>query len=194
MKKTISFIILMLLPIILLTLAFNIQSTGVKPEQSPTGWYWPAGTSDAGGHLGFLDRSPKFNGWHLAQDFKRDQGLPVYAIADGEIVLSRTDVGGYGRDGTPGGAIVARFKTSTDEFFIALYGHIDNPKATGKVGAGQILGYINDYDPPHLHFGIHPGYKLPENPWRGYTYNESETYGWVDPVQFLLNNHPHAQP
>lgn len=193
MKKTFSFIILTLLLTSTLTLAFNIQPARAEPEQSPTGWYWPAGTGDTGGYLGFLDWNPIFNGWHLAQDFKLDQGLPVYAIADGEVVLSRTDVGGYGRDGTPGGAIVARFETSTEEFFIALYGHIDNPYAEGKVEAGQILGYINDYDPPHLHFGIRPGYELPENPWRGYTYDESETYGWVDPVQFLLNNHPHVQ-
>jgi hypothetical protein len=131
-----------------------------------------------------------FNGWHLAQDFPLDQGLPVYAIADGEVVLSETDVEGYGPGGTPGGALVARFKTSAEESFAALYGHIDNPHAEGKVEAGQILGYTNDYNPPHLHFGIHPGYELAENPWRGYTHNESETYGWVDPVQFLSNNHP----
>jgi hypothetical protein len=58
------------------------------------------------------------------------------------------------------------------------------------VEAGQILGYTNGLD--HLHFGIHPGYELAENPWRGYTHNESETYGWVDPVQFLLNNSAQA--
>jgi murein DD-endopeptidase MepM/ murein hydrolase activator NlpD len=127
-----------------------------------------------------------FNGWHLAQDFKLDQGLPVYAIADGEVVLSGTDVGGYGLGGTPGGALVARFKTSAGESFTALYGHINNLHKEGNVEAGQILGYTNGYD--HLHFGIHPGYELAENPWSGYTHNESETYGWVDPVQFLLSN------
>jgi murein DD-endopeptidase MepM/ murein hydrolase activator NlpD len=58
------------------------------------------------------------------------------------------------------------------------------------VEAGQILGYTNGIN--HLHFGIHPGYELAENPWSGYTHNESETYGWVDPVQFLLNNTPRA--
>ena len=194
MKKTFSFMVLMLLLTSMLTLAFSIQPTCAETEQTPTGWYWPAGTGDVGGHLGFLDWNQKFSGWHLAQDFKLDQGLPIYAIADGEVVLSRTDVGGYGRGGTPGGALVARFKTSAEEFFNALYGHIDNPHAEGKVEAGQILGYANDYDPPHLHFGIHPGYELAENPWSGYTHNESETYGWVDPVQFLSNSTPRVIP
>ena len=170
--------------------ANSVPSYESAGSQTPTGWYWPAGTGDTGGWLGFMGWNQAFNGWHLAQDFPLDQGLPVYAIADGEVVLSGTDVGGYGPGGTPGGALVARFMTSAEEFFAALYGHIDNPHAEGKVEAGQILGYTNDYDPPHLHFGIHPGYELAENPWRGYTHNESETYGWVDPVQFLLNNTP----
>ena len=179
--------VLMLLLTSMLTLTFNIQPTLAEAEQTPTGWYWPAGTGDTGGYLGFMEWNQAYNGWHLAQDFKLDQGLPVYAIANGEVVLSRTDVGGYGPGGTPGGALVARFKTSAEESFAALYGHIDNPHAEGKVEAGQILGYTNDIN--HLHFGIHPSYELAENPWSGYTHNESETYGWVDPVQFLLNNH-----
>ena len=191
MKRAFSFVVLMLLLASMLTLAFNIQPARAETEQTPTGWYWPAGTGDTSGHLGYLAWSPKRNGWHLAQDFPLDQGLPVYAIADGEVALSRTDIGGYGRDGTPGGALAARFKTSAGEFLVALYGHIDNPHAVGKVEAGLILGYTNDIN--HLHFGIHPGYELPENPWRGYTYDENETYGWVDPVQFLLSNHPPAR-
>lgn len=174
----------------MLTLAFSIQPTRAETGQTPTGWYWPAGTDSTGGQYGFLAYSAKRNEWHLAQDFNNAQGLPVYAIADGEVVLSQTNVGGYGPGGTPGGALIARFETSAGEFFIALYGHVDNPHAVGKVEAGQMLGYTNNYDPPHLHFGIHPGYGLPANPWQGYTSNKSNTYGWVDPVQFLLNNHP----
>lgn len=187
MNKAFSFIVLTLLLTSTLALAF-FQPTRAEPELTSTGWYWPAGTGNTGGWLGFMEWNPSFNGWHLAQDFKLDQGLPVYAIADGEVVLSRTDVGGYGLGGTPGGALVARFETSAGEFFCALYGHIDNPHAVGKVEKGLLLGYTNGYD--HLHFGIHPGYELAENPWRGYTHNESETYGWVDPLQFLSNSHP----
>jgi len=52
------------------------------------------------------------------------------------------------------------------------------------------LGYINECKPSHLHFGIHPGHDLPANPWRGYTYDSGNTYGWVNPVNFLLSNSP----
>ena len=192
MRKVFSFMVLMLLLTSMLTLALNVHPTRATTGQTPTGWYWPAGADDTSGQWGFLSWSPKRNQWHLAQDFNNGQGQPVYALADGEVVLSRTDVGGYGPGGTAGGALVARFETSAEVFFIALYGHLDNPHAMGKVEAGQILGYSNDYDPPHLHFGIHPGYELPANPWQGYTSNESVTYGWVDPVQFLLSNRPFA--
>lgn len=169
-------------------LAFDVQPIRAAPEQTPTGWYWPAGKNDSRGMLGFMGWNQAANGWHLAQDFRLIRGLPVYAIADGEVVLSRTDVGGYGVNGTKGGALVARFETSIGEYFAALYGHIDNPHAVGKVEAGQILGYTNGYD--HLHFGIHPGYELAANPVSGYTHVEGQTYGWVDPMQFLLNNSP----
>ncbi|RLG05157.1 MAG: hypothetical protein DRN68_09005, partial [Thaumarchaeota archaeon] len=164
----------------------------VEPEMTPTGWYWPAGSGETGGYLGFLEWNPNYGGWHLGQDFKRDTGLPVYAIGDGEVIESRTDVTGYGPSGTKGGALVARFKTSTDEYFLALYGHLNNPHPKGEIKAGEILGYINEYSPSHLHFGIHPGYELPTNPWRGYTYEKTNTYGWVDPIQFLLTTSPYT--
>ena len=38
--------------------------------------YWPAGSGETGGYLGFLEWNPKYGGWHLGQDFKRDTGLP----------------------------------------------------------------------------------------------------------------------
>jgi PKD repeat protein len=190
MRKAGSFIVLMLLLASMLTLTSGVQSARAVTGQTSTGWYWPAGADDTSGQYGFLAWSSKRSQWHLAQDFNRGQGLAVYAIADGEVVLSRTDIGGYGPGGTAGGALVARFETSASEFFIALYGHLNNPHAVGAVQAGEVLGYANDYSPPHLHFGIHLGYGLPSNPWQGYTSNKSVTYGWVDPVQFLLNNHP----
>ncbi len=171
-----------------LPLVFNVEPILAAPEQMITGWYWPTGKGDSDLWLGFMEWNQAANGWHLAQDFALKQGLPVYAIAEGEVVLSRTDVKGYGVNATKGGALVARFETFRGEYFAALYGHIDNPHAVGKVEAGQILGYTNGQD--HLHFGIHPGYELAENPVVGYTHVEGETYGWVDPMQFLLNNSP----
>ncbi|MDI6704535.1 MAG: peptidoglycan DD-metalloendopeptidase family protein, partial [bacterium] len=164
----------------------------------PNGWYWPTGTSNTGGYLGWLElgTGPYKGKYHLGQDFKSNTSAPVYALAEGKILYSRTDVGGYGPGGTKGGALVALFKTSTGREFKALYGHINNPLSEGSaITAGQIIGYINEYNPPHLHFGIHPGSDLPSdgNIWRGYTDNLSNTYGWVDPIEFLNNNFPPSE-
>jgi murein DD-endopeptidase MepM/ murein hydrolase activator NlpD len=177
--------------------AYGLDMSFTTAAKTSTNWHWPTGSSDADGY-GFLRWNPNYSGWHLAQDFAIAQSLPVYAIAGGEVILSRTDVGGYGPvdpstgKATAGGALVARFITSGGQYFLALYGHLDNPHPTGEIQAGEILGYVNAYDPSHLHFGIHLGYGLPAdgNPWRGYTHDRSNTYGWVDPVQFLLDNSP----
>jgi hypothetical protein len=60
-----------------------------------------------------------------------------------------------------------------------------------------VLGNLNDYDPSHLHFGIHPGTDYPsdENPWRGFIRETeyataNDTYGWVDPIEFLETHAP----
>ena len=185
-------VVLLLVLASMLTVTFHMQPIRAEPEQTSTGWYWPAGTGESNLWLGFMEWNPDYNGWHLAQDFHRDRGLPVYAIADGEVVLSRTDVERYGPGKTPGGALVARFETADGETFAALYGHLYNPHAEGKVEAGEVLGITKEYD--HLHCGIHLGYALAANPWNGYTYKESETYGWVDPLHFLLNTTPRVIP
>lgn len=189
MKKASCVIMLTLLVTSIVTLAFDVQSVlaypDTEPEQTTTGWYWPAGSDYTGGYYGFLQWNPDFEKWHLAQDFKREQGLSVYSIGYGDIILSRTDVGGYGPGGGPGGALVVRYRTSSGEYFLALYGHLDNPHAEGSTKGGEILGYTNNYDPPHLHFAIHPGHDLPSNPWRGYTEDINNPYGWVDPIDWI---------
>lgn len=162
-------------------------------EPTPAQWAWPTGTAETGGYRGWLDWRDEFDGYHLAQDFQGESGAPVYAVSDGTILDSRTDVRGYGPEGTPGGALIARFQTSAGEYFKALYGHIDDPLAAGtSVDRGDIVGYVNDYDPPHLHFGIHPGsdFAVGQNPWQGYTSDSTNTYGWVSPVEFLDTNSP----
>lgn len=165
-------------------------STFASAQQMNSGWYWPTGSSNFCGYLGWLDYNNANYPWHLGVDMCNTSGNPIYAIGDGTIVLSRTDVGGYGRGFTAGGALVARHQASDGTWFTAVYGHIDYPHSTGSVTAGEIIGYSNNWNPGHLHFGVHPGYDLePTNPWRGYSSSQSNTYGFVDPIPFL-NSHP----
>ena len=161
------------------------------------GWILPTDSGDHNKYVGFGARfepsgvpnsQPSI---HLGQDFEGNMGDPVYAIADGEVTESRTDISGYGPWGTKGGALVALFTASDGSQFKALYGHINSPHSVGSVKAGDVLGFINEYNPSQLHFGIHPGKDYPSdnNLWRGYIkesdYGEMGDLGWVDPIAFL---------
>jgi hypothetical protein len=163
------------------------------------GWILPTDSGDHNIYVGFgAHYEPGgIPSIHLGQDFEGNTGDQVYAIADGNVVESRTNVGGFGPLGTQGGALVALFTTSDGLQFKALYGHINNPHTVGAVTTGEVLGNLNDYDPSHLHFGIHPGTDYPsdENPWRGFIRETeystaNDMYGWVDPIEFLETHAP----
>ncbi len=171
-------------------------SAGANAGTMPSGWYWPTGAGfdhvSFCNYLGWLGYNSPAYPWHLAQDMcnGNSSGNPVYSIGEGDIILSRSDVSGYGPGYTNGGALVARYQAADGMWFTVLYGHLNDPHAVGHVSAGEILGYSNAWNPPHVHFAIHPGFDPePNNPWRGYTANRSTTYGFTDPIPFL-NAHP----
>jgi hypothetical protein len=151
-----------------------------SPKKGTGGWYWPTGTEKLGSMDGYWVFRPSNHSWHMAKDIATPQGHPVYAIADGVVAESQGDAG-YG------GVLVVWHKTGDGQKFLVVYGHIIRGKLGkgAKVKAGQVIGKINSKN--HLHFGIHPGNKYPPdgNPYRGHTYVESQTYGWVDPIKFL---------
>lgn len=120
----------------------------------------------------------------MAQDMPAPVGHAVYAVGDGTVLESGADHG-YG------GVLVVLHKTGQGAYFKAVYGHVVRAARTAvgaKVKAGQVIGHVNSAK--HVHFGIHPGRKYPpdNNPYRGHTYIESKTYGWVDPVTYLRAN------
>lgn len=174
-------------------------STG--PQPPVTGFLPPAATLDTGGYLGWLGYNEDFEPTplHLGVDFGRSYGDPVFAIADGEIVEQRTDVGSYGGVGVPGGAMIIRHKTDNGRMFYALYGHLENMKSDRRVKRGEQIATIGHYyqedkrDTPHLHFGVFFGNELPQGnnwPWRQYIGDLSTNPGWQDPIFVLKNLRP----
>ena len=147
------------------------------------GWFWPTGTENFGGMDGWWVYRSSNRSWHMAQDMRAAVGHAVYAIGDG-VVLESNPAAGYG------GVLVVLHQTGDGTEFKAVYGHIHRkPLAKGdRVRAGQVIGTVNSA--AHVHFGIHPGRAYPPdgNPFRGHTYDRTETYGWVDPVRFLRAN------
>jgi murein DD-endopeptidase MepM/ murein hydrolase activator NlpD len=191
------YLIVPLLVVVLLSMA--IFATGAWSEHLVHGgsnpgineWHWPTGTEYHGGYLGWLDYSVGYKEFHLGRDFRAPVGTGVHAIAAGTVVAIQRDI--YGSKSSRGSAVLIRHRTSTGKEFLALYGHVTEVSVSqgDKVEAGQMIARLNDYEPSHLHFAIHPGPSLDdERIWRGYTPVTDTTYGFVDPMSFLYKNRP----
>lgn len=123
----------------------------------------------------------RFTGYHTGTDIEyQDVGgdVPVYAISDGTIVLSKT-ASGYG------GVFLLEIAGN----HTILYGHI-RPSSLPKVGTqvkkGDQLavlgtGYSSEADGErrHLHFAVLSTNRLDI---KGYVQNKSQLSGWIDPV------------
>jgi murein DD-endopeptidase MepM/ murein hydrolase activator NlpD len=106
---------------------------------------------------------------HEGIDISQPMGTPIYAAADGKVIVSKmqNDKKGYGN------YIVIRHN---DEFD-TLYAHLSTRtvKAGDLVKAGALIGYVGstgDSTGPHLHFGV--CMKFLANP-----------RGWMDPLPLL---------
>jgi murein DD-endopeptidase MepM/ murein hydrolase activator NlpD len=98
---------------------------------------------------GFGESSGLWSRRHTGQDFAAPTGTPVRAVADGVIIFSGWD-GPYGRK------IVIRHADGTETW----YAHLSAITASGKVGAGEIIGRVGssgNTTGPHLHFEVRPG-------------------------------------
>lgn len=189
------------------------------------GWYWPTGHEVAAPAPGWLDhrvgRYSLGEAWHLAWDDCSPRGVvhePAYALTWGIVKISRMDVSGYGPGGAKGGAMVVQYRAADGTYFKALYGHVTidlkkYPVGT-KVRPGEIICRLNDYNPPHVHFGVRIGTDEPHDlPWTKYQHTVSmlmghtfdttrtasgtvvpETYGFVDPAGFLNTHVPWVAP
>ncbi len=193
---------------IILIIVPLVATDQYQPILHPNGWYWPTisgstNTEPETGYDGWLERynvlvnGVRIPAIHVGKDFEGITGEPVFAVANGEIVKQDAYLTAYGPNGGPGGALIAQFKTSDGTVFRAVYGHINNPHEVGPVYAGEVIGYINNYDPSHLHFGIHLGDEAPVDgkDYRGFIRADEytgSTYGWVNPIEFLATNEPPA--
>lgn len=132
----------------------------------------------------------RFSGYHTGADAEttdeeQDVDLPVYAIADGVVVLARTATG-YG------GVIVLEVQID-GQSYTAVYGHLNIDSFTVQLGdsvtMGQQLAFLGegyssqtDGERKHLHFGLLPGTTVNI---KGYVQSTDELTPWVDPVAFF---------
>jgi hypothetical protein len=92
---------------------------------------------------------------HLGQTFSAASGAPVRAIADGEVVLRRTDPSPGVRSGL-GNVVVVRHAPLEGLPFYSLYAHLGRMDVSegAHLKAGQVLGLVGQsgwVSGPHLH-------------------------------------------
>lgn len=160
------------------TLAFPIDQFKERITKKPFGIYITPQNSPV---------SPeRFTGYHTGADIEYEDAaadVPVYAIADGKIVLART-ASGYG------GVMIFQTILDDNQNHSILYGHI-RPSSLPKIGEikkGDQIGLLGtgysaetDNERRHLHFAVLSDDRIDI---KGYVQNKSELSGWLDPVSF----------
>lgn len=95
------------------------------------------------------------NGYHTGLDFGADNGVPVYAAADGTIT-NDTSQAWAGPN-----LLTINHGTVDGESVVTWYAHLSQMAVTsGPVTAGQLIGYVGDLgnaSGDHLHFEVHVG-------------------------------------
>jgi murein DD-endopeptidase MepM/ murein hydrolase activator NlpD len=141
-----------------------------------------------------------FNGeYHIGTDISAPLNAVVWPVADGEVI--HASYNGWSAGATNNYALLVKHTTSTGEPFIALYGHMIIPSKKWKKGdevyVNKPIGVIGDWNAgDHLHLSIWsnkssiPGGKYGRGKWSEYP----ETYGQVDPINFLNTHYPKLGP
>lgn len=144
-------------------------------------------------------------GLHLGEDVLADQGTPVCAIGDGEVVYARLHPGSSRRGNWGHIVILGHTHVADGHSFFSVYGHlgaclvepgqlVTHGAALGPIGEGRTPE--NGYWPePHLHFAIYRG------PWEGkvlpgYFREEdgrTRLEDWLAPSTFV-REYPEAAP
>lgn len=127
----------------------------------------------------------RFQGYHTGVDIEYEDittDVPVFAVCDGNIVLSKW-VSGYG------GTAILKCQINNIDYFI-LYGHLRVTSITKntKVLKGDQIAVLGtghtqetDFERKHLHFSVH----LNSLDLKGYVQTKNELQNWLDPVYFL---------
>ena len=130
-----------------------------------------------------------FRGYHTGVYVENDNpagsdGIPIYAIAPGTVILSKI-ASGYG------GVVAIQHIVGGDNI-LGIYGHLKPsslPAAGARIGNGEQIGALGDGftsetggERQHLHFGLYRG---EDTNIKGYVRTKEELKAWYNPVEFF---------
>jgi murein DD-endopeptidase MepM/ murein hydrolase activator NlpD len=136
----------------------------------------------------YIDNTGKNYGYHLGADWNLDPvdaGLPVSAVADGEVVSVQPNVAGWGN-------VIFVQHATTFGTYTSMYAHVDwmpsGPPSLGPTTRGKQLAVVGNGGglyPYHLHLEIRNGSSTAVGP--GYVSSPSTVppQGQVDPDAFI---------
>jgi hypothetical protein len=175
---------------------------------TPTGFFYPVGDDNlqVSGCGRWLTKPapdgcyPSSGVYHIGVDIMADKGIPVRAIADGEVL--EPSISGWSNDGTSDNiALLVRHHSVEEGDVVSLYGHVLRAGAKVKgdsVKAGEIIAYVGHWvGGDHIHFGmLTPGLSYPPasgyGRWSYAKYGVSENgyfdNGFIDPIYFIAHH------
>jgi LysM repeat protein len=133
----------------------NRIQVGQSLTISGGGWVCPVPGGSYFNDWGFPRSGGRF---HQGTDLMAPRGTEVLAPVGGQIKLITGTVGGL------------QFYLYGDDGVTYIGTHMDAFGRSGRVEAGQVIGYVGDSGnarggPPHLHFEMHPGDGEAVNPY-----------------------------
>jgi LysM repeat protein len=125
------------------------------PSTSSSGFRCPVPGASFMNDWGFPRSGGRF---HEGNDLFAARGTPVQAPASGVVTQTNGTLGGH------------QAKLTADDGTVFYGMHLDRFGKSGRVAAGDIIGYVGDTGDarggrPHLHFEVHPGGGSAINPY-----------------------------
>lgn len=182
-----------------------------------TGFYWPTGTkmtppynwladscTNWSGNNNYLRDSNGSGEYHIGVDIAAKLNYPIYAIADGTVILISSSGWQVMSEGPDNRGILVRHELADKSEFIALYGHVVPSVQVGDtVLAGKQFASVGHWlYGDHLHFGILPSTKYPPDPNHlgmmpcpdKKPPNGLDPNGFVEPIEWITSRQAGASP
>jgi murein DD-endopeptidase MepM/ murein hydrolase activator NlpD len=198
---------------------YPLQESGTVVARTPTGFYYPTGSKPAGPLGNGSFGSTKDDGgypvpgvWHCGFDIEGEQGDPVFAIADGDVVLISENGWSSSNESPENFAYLICHTLSNGQKFVAVYGHVRRPwtlNVGDHVCAGNEIGCLGPLQAgqmggPHLHFGVYQDRNEPDSCNYPSIFGRQKlprpdaefvdgvlAYGnWFDPISFIEKRMP----